>query len=141
MWDFDAFLLSSGRDPATLSEAERSALFDEFLLTRQRSGSLPAAPGPRIVVHVPAGSAPAEALSGRLLADLAGRPGTVEERHVMDTPSQPSIRYFHPEDAAAARRAADLMAGAGLSWTVRDFTSYQPRPSRGTIEVWLPRQP
>ncbi len=127
-----------------MPEAERSAQFDKFLLSREHVASsasaLPAI-NPRVVVHVPAGSASAEALSGRLLASLAGRSATVEERHVMDTPSQPSIRYFHPEDAAAARRAADWMAGAGLSWTVRDFTSYQPRPSRGTIEVWLPRRP
>jgi hypothetical protein len=144
LWDFDAFLLDSGRNPASLSEPERSGLFDEFLRTRERPApraSSPVPSGPRIVVHVPAGSASAEALSGRLLGSLGGHSGTVEERHVAETPSQPSIRYFHPEDAPTARRAADWMAGAGLSWTVRDFTSYQPRPSRGTIEVWVPRQP
>lgn len=95
----------------------------------------------RVVIHVPVGSAPAEALSAQLLRTFGGRPGTVEARRVADTPARPSIRYFHPEDEPAARQAVGLMADTGLNWTLRDFTTFQPRPSRGTIEVWLPRQP
>ncbi len=118
-----------------------------------KSASPPAAPeprrdqgpsprsDPRIVIHVPVGSAAAEAVSAQLLKTLAARPGTVEARHVADTPTRPSIRYFHPEDEPTARQAAAWMADAGLSWAVRDFSAFQPRPSRGTIEVWLPRAP
>jgi hypothetical protein len=98
-------------------------------------------PDPRVVIHVPVGSASAEALSAQLVKTFGGRPGTVEARRVADTPTRPSIRYFHPEDEPAARQAAGLMADTGLNWTLRDFTTFQPRPSRGTIEVWLPRQP
>lgn len=143
-WDFDGYLLRAGRDPANLTAAERSALFDEFLATRSQPNASAAPAGlaaPRIVVHVPAGSLSAEALSARLLTDLGAHPGTVETRQVAATPSRPTIRYFHPEDEPAARQAAGWMAGAGLAWTVRDFSGYQPLPSRGTIEVWLPRQP
>lgn len=143
-WDFDGYLLRAGRDPANLTAAERSALFDEFLATRSQPNASAAPAGlaaPRIVVHVPAGSLSAEALSARLLTDLGAHPGTVETRQVAATPSRPTIRYFHPEDEPAARQAAGWMAGAGLAWTVRDFSGYQSLPSRGTIEVWLPRQP
>lgn len=99
-----------------------------------------ATPDPRIVIHVPAGSEGAAALSAHLLASLSPRPGTVEARRVPDTPNRPTIRYFHPEDESAARQVAAWMADTGLPWTLRDFSTFQPRPSRGTIEVWLPRQ-
>ncbi len=95
---------------------------------------------PRIVIHVPAGSEGAAALSAHLLASLSPRPGTVEARRVPDTPNRPTIRYFHPEDEPTARQVAAWMADTGLPWTLRDFSTFQPRPSRGTIEVWLPRQ-
>jgi len=98
-------------------------------------------PTPRIVIHLPVGSTPAEALSARLVASLRTRTNSVEARRVADTPSRPSIRFFHPEDEPAARQAAAWMVETGLNWTLRDFSSFQPRPSRGTIEVWLPREP
>ncbi len=142
--DFDAFLAGSGRNAAALSETQRSALFDEFLAWRSHNAApsaTPATPAPRIVIHVPAGSAAADALTARLLASLGARPGTVEARRVAETPHQPSIRYFYPEDAPAARQVATWMADTGLTWALQDFSTFQPRPSRGTIEVWLPRQP
>jgi len=103
-------------------------------------GARSATPEPRIVIHAPAGSEGAAALSAYLLASLGPRPGTVEARRVPDTPNRPSIRYFHPEDEPAARQVAAWMADTGLPWTLRDFSTFLPRPSRGTIEVWLPRQ-
>lgn len=135
------------------TEAQRSALPEPLMDRPPKSASPPVAPephrdqgpslrsDPRIVIHVPAGSAAAEALSARLLKTLAARPGTVEARRVADTPTRPSIRYFHPEDEPAARQAAAWMADTGLNWALRDFSTFQPRPSRGTIEVWLPRAP
>jgi len=94
---------------------------------------------PRVVIHVPAGSEGAEAMSAHLLAALGSRAGSVETRRVAGTPGRPSIRYFHPGDEAVAQRVAAWMAGAGLNWTLQDFSTFLPRPSRGTIEVWLPR--
>ncbi len=148
--DFDAFLAGSGRSAAALSPAQRSALFDEFLAWRsQNANAVPpaapaapaATPGSRVVIHAQAGSAAAEAMSARLLTSFSPRPGTVETRRVPDTPAQPSVRYFYPEDEPAARQMVASLADTGLTWTVRDFTTYQPRPSRGTIEVWLPGRP
>lgn len=94
---------------------------------------------PRVVIHVPAGSEGAEAMSAHLLATLGSRAGSVETRRVAGTPGRPSIRYFYPGDEAVAQRVAGWMAGAGLNWTLQDFSTFLPRPSRGTIEVWLPR--
>lgn len=93
----------------------------------------------RIVIHVAGGSA-AEMLSTRLLANLEPRFERVELRRVAATPSQPSIRYFHSEDEAAAQDVATWLSGTGLAWTLRDFSMFRPLPSRGTIEVWLPER-
>ncbi len=143
--DFDAFLANSGRNGATLSEAERGILFGEYLDWRSQGNH--AAPTPsdvrnvRVVIHAQAGSEAGKALSARLLASLGPRFGIVEVRRVAATPAQPSIRYFHPEDEPAARLAASWLADTDLNWTLQDFSAFRPLPSRGTIEVWLPRQP
>ncbi len=143
--DFDAFLASSGRNVATLSGAQRDTLFGEYLDWRSQSAPAStapnAAPSMRIVIHVPAGSEAAEALSAHLLASLPPQSSTLEARRIATTPDHPSIRYFYPEDEAAARLAAAWMADTGLNWTLQDLSTFQPLPTRGTIEVWLPRQP
>jgi hypothetical protein len=46
------------------------------------------------------------------------------------------VRYYHPEDAAAA----DLVAGA-VGGVARDFTDFRPQPAEGTVEVWLQGAP
>ena len=99
----------------------------------------PGTPAPRVVIHVPAGSEGAEAMSAHLRADLGPRLGAVATRRVPGTPDRPSIRFFHPDDEPVAHQVAAWMADAGLIWTLQDFSSFSPRPSRGTIEVWLPR--
>jgi hypothetical protein len=45
---------------------------------------------------------------------------------------QTQVRYYHPEDAAAA----DLVAAA-VGGPARDFTDFRPQPPAGTVEVWL----
>ncbi len=143
--DFDDFLANSSRKGAALSEAERGVLFGEYLDWRSRNNRPAPTPGTvpnvRVVIHAQAGSDAGEALSARLLASLRPRFGTVEVRGVAATPVQPSIRYFHPEDEPSARLAAASLADMGLNWTLQDFSAFRPLPSRGTIEVWLPRQP
>ena len=42
------------------------------------------------------------------------------------------VRFYHAEDAEAARGLARTLDG-----TARDFTGYRPAPAAGTIEVWL----
>ena len=50
-------------------------------------------------------------------------PFTIRESHV---------RYFHPQDRAAAEELATLLETAS-----RDFTSFTPSPAPGYLEVWL----
>ncbi|MGG5886578.1 hypothetical protein ACLF3G_05510 [Falsiroseomonas sp. HC035] len=78
--------------------------------------------------------------SRRDLADsLAGQAqrlgGSVEVRVVPATPPTGEIRYFNPGDREMAERLAATLGG---SFRPRSFTSFSPRPSRGTLEVWVP---
>ena len=139
--DFDAFLDRSGRNAAALSDAQRGALFNEFLDWRSQNAAVstdPATSDPRIVVQVPTGSAVAEAMSARILASLGSRPGTVQARRVQESPSRPSIRFFHSADEPIARQTAAWLADTGVTFTLRDLSTSQIRPARGTVEIWLP---
>ncbi|MGK7867190.1 hypothetical protein [Falsiroseomonas sp. E2-1-a20] len=78
--------------------------------------------------------------SRRDLADsLAGQAqrlgGTVEVRVVPATPPTGEVRYFNSGDREMAERLAATLGG---SFRARSFTSFSPRPSRGTLEVWVP---
>ena len=53
---------------------------------------------------------------------------------------QAEIRYFHASDAVAANVVQDIAGSIGATAIIRDFTSYRPSPSLGTIELWLPRR-
>jgi hypothetical protein len=45
------------------------------------------------------------------------------------------VRYFHADDAGAAARLAGRL---GRGWAIQDFRGYEPSPSPGTLEVWVP---
>ncbi len=92
----------------------------------------------RIVIHYHGGSTAGEAEAERLAGAAAPLAARVQIRVVADTPSQPAIRFFHPEDEAPARRLADALSRSSPGWDVKDFGSFRPRPSSGTIEVWTP---
>lgn len=94
----------------------------------------------RVVIHYRAGSAAgrdeAGALARRLLfsAFLYG-----ETRTVAAAPAAPTIRYFFPEDAAAALHLAALLRGIGEEFRVESMTVFRPAPARGMLEVWVSR--
>jgi hypothetical protein len=46
--------------------------------------------------------------------------------------SETHVRYYHPEDAAAAEALAGI-----LGTEARDHTAFRPRPPDGTVEVFL----
>jgi uncharacterized membrane protein len=51
-----------------------------------------------------------------------------------------SIRYFFDADRAQAEALRGSLEGqlpGDAALTVMDFTSYQPRPQPGLIEIWL----
>jgi hypothetical protein len=91
----------------------------------------------RVTVHVPTRAS--ESRTDAVVAALAeaGVPPTGAVRVPM-TIGQSNIRFYFPEDAAAAgAMAATLAAATGTTVEPRDFTSHRPRPSPGTLEVWL----
>ena len=134
-----ATLPAPTQDPLPPAPSSRPATSQQRSLNESALTQPAATPNPRVVIHTPAGPEASAVLSAHLLASLGSRPGSVEVRRVADTPTRPSIRYFHPEDEPIARQIAARMTDTGLPWAIRDFAAFLPRPSRGTIEIWLPR--
>lgn len=96
-----------------------------------------AVPGqPRVYVHLRAGSVAAASAAAELAPQLReGGFDLAEMRAVGATPSQRVVRYFHGEDAPAAARLAGRL---GRGWAIQDFRNFEPSPSAGTLEIWLP---
>ncbi len=92
-----------------------------------------AAPGLAASVILNAPESIGEAELAGLVDRLDAAGFALEEPNRVDIPiSESNVRFFHPEDAAAAGAVASRL-GARL----RDFTSFAPSPPAGTIEVWL----
>ncbi|MBL6079396.1 hypothetical protein JMJ56_15360 [Belnapia sp. T18] len=96
-----------------------------------------AAPGqPRVYIHLRAGSVAAASAASELAPQLREAGFDLgEPRVVTATPSQRVVRYFHGEDAPAAARLAGRL---GRGWAIQDFRNFEPAPSTGTLEIWLP---
>ncbi|WP_052214868.1 hypothetical protein [Belnapia sp. F-4-1] len=96
-----------------------------------------AAPGqPRVYIHLRAGSSAAANAAAELAPQLREAGFDLgEPRVVTATPSQRVVRYFHGEDAPAAARLAGRL---GRGWAIQDFRNFEPAPSTGMLEIWLP---
>ncbi len=145
--EFDAFLDQSGA-AAGLTEAQRGLLFEQYVARRGAAApatdpsAAPRAPPAtirRVVIHYPARSGAAEAEAARLRSVLRPDAERTELRAVSAAAREPVIRYFFADDEAAAMQVAADLRGTGGGWRVEDFTAHRPRPSRGTVEVWLPQ--
>lgn len=91
---------------------------------------------PRVVLHHRAGSYSASEAAGAMASQVREAGFDLNEtRAVTATPSQRVVRYFHAEDAPAAARLAGRL---GRGWALQDFRSYEPLPTPGLLEVWLP---
>ena len=91
----------------------------------------------RIVIHH--GTPSAESAARRLGEAVEGEGlGGAELRRVDVDVSQANVRYFHPQDRAAAEAVNRVLRRAGYGSDVQDFTEFDPPPSLGTVEVWLP---
>jgi hypothetical protein len=67
--------------------------------------------------------------------------GIAEFRTKNDGPSVASIRYYFDEDRAAAiasRESVRSSVSPAVPVRLQDFRHYEPKPSRGTVEVWAP---
>ena len=129
------------RETEALTNMQGDSQSEQSLSWRLRDTVLPAPPSffdGRIVIHYRGGSGTGEAEAARLAAVAALLADKVQTRVVADTPSAPVVRFFHPEDADRARQLADALSGSGPRWAIRDFSSFRPSPSLGTIEVWTP---
>ena len=90
----------------------------------------------RVVLHHRVGSYAASEAAGAMASQVREAGFDLSEtRAVTATPSQRVVRYFHAEDAVAAARLAGRL---GRGWALQDFRSYEPLPSPGLLEVWLP---
>jgi hypothetical protein len=145
--EFDAFLDQS--TAARLTDSQRELLFEQYLAQRHAPVSVAAAVTPaagahtgtvagHVVIHYPAGSGSGAAEADRLRAMLGAHAEHVETRAGSGDAREPVIRYFFVEDEAAAKAVAADLKTAGVAWHVQDSTTDRPRPSRGTVEVWLP---
>jgi hypothetical protein len=108
--------------------------------TRQWQASPALSPplGGRVVIHFRERSETGEAAATRLATMAAAVAASVQTRVVSATPSALEIRFFHSEDEARARALADALRSPGPKWEIRNFGTFRPSPSLGTIEVWIP---
>lgn len=84
----------------------------------------------RLVVHVPQRLAAER--RDRTVAQLADRGWAPEEVSTPFTIGKTHVRYFHPQDRAAAEELA-----AFLDAEARDFLGFTPSPQEGYLELWL----
>jgi hypothetical protein len=90
----------------------------------------------RVVINYAGRSGEADAT--RLQTVLRPNAEAAETRLVPEGSREPVIRYFFVEDEPAANAVAADLRGTGADWHVQDFTTQRSKPSRGTVEVWLP---
>jgi hypothetical protein len=91
----------------------------------------------RVVIHFPSGPAAEEAHALLAVMDAQGI-DDAELRRVPVHVAEANVRYFHPQDRAAAESVSQLMRSSGYPSEVEDFTRFDPPPAPGTVEVWLP---
>lgn len=124
--------------------AERPKVAERPVLAEQSAP--PQSPSPQagllrarsIFIHHRAGSAEGQATAADFKQQLDALARYTEIRAVQVLPSTPSVRYFYQEDADAARYLARLLEREGGHWTVKAFTTYEPRPRPGLLEIWIP---
>ena len=121
--------------PRAEALANAPARIDEATTPEPKSGVLA---DRRVVIHYRADSVAGEAEAQSIATRLLPGAGSTETRAVADVPRAANIRYFFAQDEGAARDLASMLGRGGTSWSVRDFTTYEPKPRAGTIEVWIP---
>jgi hypothetical protein len=110
--------------------------------TDPEGGSSSVAGDLRVVLHVPREEA--VALDGAVDAAVATMPGRVEVKVVDVHPEGTMVRYYYPEDRAAAEAVRQRLSGEAAgpdAVGISDFTAYRPLPRKGLIEVWLAETP
>jgi hypothetical protein len=94
----------------------------------------------RVFVHYSASAVGAPATAMHLVRELKAEGFAAEARAVEFPIPANSIRYFFDADreqAEALRSSLEDHIPGGAALSVMDFTSYEPRPRPGLLEVWL----
>lgn len=118
--------------------AARGVAYDRAAAPARGSGS-----ARRVFVHYSAPEPGAEALAERVARDLTGRGVVVADvRAVGFGIGANRVRYFFEGDAAAAPAVGAIVAkslgvAGGDAPELQDFTTFEPKPGFGTIEVWV----
>lgn len=100
------------------------------------------APDLRVVIYHPRADQGAGQRAARLARDLeeAGYQLTAV-RPVDFTISASHLRFFHDEDRSAGDRLRATLASGAEEVRLRDFTRMSPRPSPGSVELFLASRP
>jgi hypothetical protein len=94
----------------------------------------------RVFVHYTASAAGEEATAMHLARLLEAKGFAVEARAVDFPIDVDSIRYFFPADRDDAEALSASLKGqipGGAAPPVLDFTAYEPKPSPGSLEIWI----
>jgi len=143
---------SAADQPASTDEEPAGAVDDAAAAPLEPDGvggpfeplfaKLPAS-GPtrtQVSVHYTASVVGAPATAMHLVRRLRSEGFAAEARPVEFAIPTNSIRYFFESDrkqAEALRASLEGQIPAGAALSVTDFTSYEPKPHRGLIEIWL----
>ena len=134
---------SQAAEPATPASAEAER---PTAAPAQTASTAPApAPNPPVIAPAAAVGRPvivyhrrASPAADRLADQLRPLARQVDVRTATAIPRRPTIRYFQPEDAAAAQALAVALRRDGGEWRIQDRTARHRRHASGAVEVWLP---
>jgi hypothetical protein len=91
----------------------------------------------RVVIYYRRASSAAGAEAARLAAELGPLAAQVDRRAATSIPRLPTIRYFHPEDAAAAQTLATALRRPAAAWRIQSVSPRRRLPPPRSFEVWL----
>ena len=133
------FLAEAPADPATRAPSEAAGMGGPF---EPLFAKLPAsqATAGQVLVHYKANAAGGPATAMHLVRELKAAGFSVEARPVQFPIGGNSIRYFFPGDrdqAEALRASLEGQLPGDDALSVMDFSTLEPKPQEGHLEVWL----
>lgn len=150
--EFNAFLEARGL-AGRLSRSDREALFQEYLVRHQTAAAAAGAPAasnkpdasvasepPEVLLFFKATQPDIDVMASRIAATLRSQVPDVTLHRVSESLLEPIVNYFRPEDRDLALTVALSLPRATTEWKVVDMSGTAGRPTRPTIEVWLPRE-
>lgn len=132
--------------PGTLAQGKAVDSVDEASAVDQAPAEVPSfAPGPGLVYIQFAGSIPREDVA-KVALELEAQGWNVQEpesggQRTASAAGLNEVRFFHPEDRAAAEQLAQAFLSSSADWLsgsmrVRDFSSAGLQAPEGQLEVW-----